>query len=292
MLKRHEKKGWRQASHPDSKTVAFKLTLTRETLVTRHIDSITNHRRHQGHDQSRCKKEETINCHLCWLSVIVGESDYCIPSWRSNPSAHLHQWMRQKRLQRCKFLSVKMSVGGDTSAPWRHLLERHCHGPLSRWMFYSSADDTGRRGPVWSQPISISIAALWWSSRGEKGWSMPLHTLIYSPTTTPVFSFHLQPLQPPPNLYLSIKGMEDDKTRDKKKSTIPHHTTGIDPGMCRRETRLHVYMCTHRFDRDVAVRRATILSNVGGGECLLLQHLPPRRHKYSGGSTRRLRMTS
>lgn len=199
-----------------------------------------------------------------WLSVIVGESNYCIPSWRSNPSAHLHQWMQQKRLRRCALLSVKMSVGGDTSAPWRHLLERHCHGPLSQWMFYSSADDTDRPEPVWSHPISISIAVLWWSSRGEKGWSMPLHTLIYSPTTTPVFSFHLQLLQPPPTCIYQLKEWKMIKRGIKKTSMIPHHTTCIDPGMCRRETPLHVYMCTHRFDqRHVAVRRATILSYGG-----------------------------
>lgn len=166
--------------------------------------------------------------------------------------------MRQKRLQRCKFLSVKMSVGGDTSAPWRHLLERHCHGPLSRWMFYSSADDTGRPGPVWSQPISISIAALWWSSRGEKGWSMPLHTLIYSPTTTPVFSFHLQLLHPPPpthpptNLYLSIKGMEDDKTRDKKKARFRIIRRALIPA-CAGVRLGFTYICVHIDLTDVTL---------------------------------------
>lgn len=151
-------------------------------------------------------------------------------------------------------------------------------------MFYSSADDTDRPEPVRSHPISISIAPLWWSSRGEKGLinAAPYINLFPPLRLCLASTCSSSNPSPPPTYIYQSKAWK--MTKRGIKSTIPHHMTCIDPGMCRCETRLRVYMCTHRFDqRHVAVRRATILSyGGGGGGCLLLQHLPPRRHKYSG----------
>lgn len=167
------------------------------------------------------------------------------------------------------YIFISKNVSG-----WRHLSTLTAPaGTTLSWasvtmaaMFYSSADDTDRPEPVRSHPISISIAPLWWSSRGEKvlinaapyiNLFPPLRLCLASTCSSS------NPSPPPTYIYQS-KAWKMIKRGIK--STIPHHMTWIDPGMCRRETRLRVYMCTHRFDqRHVAVRRATILSYGGWG---------------------------
>lgn len=111
-----------------------------------------------------------------------------------------------------------MSVGGGTFL--RHLPERHCRQPLpqwKQWFIHQLMTLTG-------QSLCDHIPSPHPSPRfdeavGVKADQCRPNIHSSNPTTMPVWLPPAARPTPPPNLYLSIKGVEDDKTKDKKHSS-------------------------------------------------------------------------